>query len=212
MNNQFHSPLQAAKRVAENVLSLVSETPPSVKVCLDADDFPSTLVEDVLVHHHQSSQDDYELLSESPLMVMSQELESQSQSLMSSATDIGAVGGQQIHQDAGKKGVTSSDGYKEKRPSDPPTSRTSPTNPMSVSVPNLPSSTEQTASLLESFSAVLRRNRGNNNMTRSSNMSSLARLAMAANSPSKWLRQLLSKSLTPSQLERSKPLAVLAAS
>ena len=36
--------------------------------------------------------------------------------------------------------------------------RSSPTNPMSVSVPNLPTSMEQTVSLLESFAAVAKRN------------------------------------------------------
>ena len=59
--------------------------------------------------------------------------------------------------------------------------------PMSMSVPNLPSSMEQTVSLLESFAAVARRNLGNatNNMARSNNASSLVRLALSSNSPSK---------------------------
>ena len=38
--------------------------------------------------------------------------------------------------------------------------RGSPTNPMSVSVPNLPTSMEQTVNLLETFAAVARRNLG----------------------------------------------------
>lgn len=62
-------------------------------------------------------------------------------------------------------------------------------NPMSVSVPNLTASMEQTmGSLLESFGAahVARRNLGNssNNMARAaSNASSLMRLALSSNSP-----------------------------
>lgn len=65
--------------------------------------------------------------------------------------------------------------------------RTNSSNPMSVSVPNLPTSMEQTVSLLESFASVARRNRSSNsnNMTRSNNASSLVRLALS-NSPSKY--------------------------
>ena len=57
---------------------------------------------------------------------------------------------------------------------------------MSVSVPNLSSSSvEQTVSLLESFAVVARRNLGNssNNMSRTCNTNSLVRLAMQPNSP-----------------------------
>lgn len=68
--------------------------------------------------------------------------------------------------------------------------RTSPTNPMSVSVPNLPASMEQSMSLLETFAAVARRNAGNN-MLRSNNAISLARL-LPPNSPSDWTDTLLS--------------------
>lgn len=66
-------------------------------------------------------------------------------------------------------------------------SRSSPTNPMSVSVPNLPASMEQQSmSLLETFAAVARRNAGNN-MLRSNNAISLARLLPSTcNSPSDW--------------------------
>ncbi|XP_064604069.1 LOW QUALITY PROTEIN: E3 ubiquitin-protein ligase HECTD1-like [Liolophura sinensis] len=66
--------------------------------------------------------------------------------------------------------------------------RTNSSNPMSVSVPNLPTSMEQTVSLLESFASVARRNRSSNsnNMTRSNNASSLVRLALS-NSPSNLL-------------------------
>ncbi len=66
--------------------------------------------------------------------------------------------------------------------------RTTPTNPMSVSVPNLTSNMEQTVSLLESFAAVARRNLGNNsnNMSRCNNASSLVRLALASNSNGKY--------------------------
>ncbi|KAK2190392.1 hypothetical protein NP493_82g04009 [Ridgeia piscesae] len=72
--------------------------------------------------------------------------------------------------------------------------RTVPSNPMSVSVPNLPSSMEQTVSLLESFAAVARRNLGNttNNMARSNNASSLVRLALSSNSPASFAGSLLS--------------------
>ena len=66
--------------------------------------------------------------------------------------------------------------------------RTTPTNPMSVSVPNLTSNMEQTVSLLESFAAVARRNLGNNsnNISRYNNASSLVRLALASNSNGKF--------------------------
>ncbi|CAH1802965.1 unnamed protein product, partial [Owenia fusiformis] len=63
--------------------------------------------------------------------------------------------------------------------------RTTPSNPMSVSVPNLTSSMEHTVSLLESFAAVARHNLGNNNannMARSTNTSSLVRLALSSSS------------------------------
>jgi len=61
---------------------------------------------------------------------------------------------------------------------DAPT-RASPTNPMSVSVPNLPASMEpSTISLLESFAAVARRNAGNNMLR--SNPINLARLLPGA--------------------------------
>ncbi|WAR20557.1 HECD1-like protein [Mya arenaria] len=66
--------------------------------------------------------------------------------------------------------------------------RVSPTNPMSVSVPNLPASMEHsTMSLLETFAAVARRNAGNN-MLRSNNAISLARLLPSTcNSPNTLL-------------------------
>ena len=52
--------------------------------------------------------------------------------------------------------------------------RSSPTNPMSVSVPNLPTSMEQTVSLLESFAAVAKRNLGTVGMNNRSNSIRLA--------------------------------------
>ena len=61
--------------------------------------------------------------------------------------------------------------------------RNSPTNPMSYSVPNLPASMDN---LLETFAAVARRNAGNN-MLRSANAVSLARL-LPPNSSSKFFR------------------------
>ncbi|XP_074662874.1 E3 ubiquitin-protein ligase HECTD1-like [Tubulanus polymorphus] len=147
----------AARSVAENVLSLVNENS-TVKVRVDSEDISENLLEAVVVHCSEDG------------------------------TEEGAVGGAPVQQSVNNvvnKEVTmkATAADAKKASADGPT-RTSPTNPMSVSVPNLPSSTEQTVSLLESFSAVLRRNRGNNNMTRSSNMSSLARLALAANSNS----------------------------
>ena len=60
--------------------------------------------------------------------------------------------------------------------------RNSPTNPMSYSVPNLPASMDN---LLETFAAVARRNAGNN-MLRSANAVSLARL-LPPNSSSKFI-------------------------
>ena len=63
---------------------------------------------------------------------------------------------------------------------------------MSVSVPNLTTTMEQTVSLLESFAAVARRNLGNNtnNMVSGSNnpCSSLVRLALSSNSPGRFSR------------------------
>lgn len=60
--------------------------------------------------------------------------------------------------------------------------RGSPTNPMSVSVPNLPTSMEQTVSLLETFAAVARRNLG---IVGKNNRSNSIRL-VPNNSPSKF--------------------------
>ncbi|OWF47209.1 E3 ubiquitin-protein ligase HECTD1 [Mizuhopecten yessoensis] len=60
--------------------------------------------------------------------------------------------------------------------------RSSPTNPMSVSVPNLPSSMEQTVSLLETFAAVTRRNLGTVVMNNRSNSGRLG----PQNSPSMY--------------------------
>ncbi|XP_050406417.1 E3 ubiquitin-protein ligase HECTD1 isoform X3 [Patella vulgata] len=68
--------------------------------------------------------------------------------------------------------------------------RSSPTNLMSASVPNLPTSMEQTVSLLDTFAAaVARRNLGTNNgnnIVRNANASSLVRLALS-NSPNNLL-------------------------
>ncbi|XP_021359960.1 E3 ubiquitin-protein ligase HECTD1-like [Mizuhopecten yessoensis] len=66
--------------------------------------------------------------------------------------------------------------------------RSSPTNPMSVSVPNLPSSMEQTVSLLETFAAVTRRNLGTVVMNNRSNSGRLG----PQNSPSMYNNALLS--------------------
>ncbi|XP_052267734.1 E3 ubiquitin-protein ligase HECTD1-like isoform X2 [Dreissena polymorpha] len=66
-------------------------------------------------------------------------------------------------------------------------SRASPTNPMSVSVPNLPASMEQSMSLLETFAAVARRNAGNN-MLRSNN----AMRPSVCNTLTDWTDTLLS--------------------
>jgi hypothetical protein len=60
--------------------------------------------------------------------------------------------------------------------------RGSPTNPMSVSVPNLPTSMEQTVSLLETFAAVARRNLGTVGMNNRSNALRLG----SQNAPSKY--------------------------
>lgn len=67
--------------------------------------------------------------------------------------------------------------------------RGSPTNLMSVSVPNLTTSMEQTVTLLDTFAAVARRNLASShasNMPRNANTSSLVRMALS-NSPSKQL-------------------------
>lgn len=74
----------------------------------------------------------------------------------------------------------------EARKHPPEVQRVASSNSMSVSVPNLTTSMEQTVSLLESFSAVVRRNLGNNtnNMVVGSNnpCNSLVRLALSSNS------------------------------
>lgn len=64
---------------------------------------------------------------------------------------------------------------------------------MSVSVPNLPSSMEQTVTLLDTFAAVARRNLASghtSNMPRNANTSSLVRMALS-NSPSTLLEFFL---------------------
>ncbi|XP_014790157.1 E3 ubiquitin-protein ligase HECTD1 [Octopus bimaculoides] len=69
-------------------------------------------------------------------------------------------------------------------------SRSSPTNPMSVSVPNLPTSLEPGANSMESFAVVVRRNLTNetSNMASSTaNNGGLVRLAAFANTPSNLL-------------------------
>ena len=80
----------------------------------------------------------------------------------------------------------------------PEVQRASSANPMSVSVPNLTASVDQTVSILESFSAVVKRNLGNNpnNMMSGSNnpCSSLVRLALSARSPGS-LHQIVCLSL-----------------
>jgi len=76
-------------------------------------------------------------------------------------------------------------------------------NSMSVSVPNLTSTMEQTVSLLESFAAVARRNLGNNTnnlvaaVTGVNNnpCSSLVRLALSSNSPGKFLLLCIEQNL-----------------
>lgn len=77
----------------------------------------------------------------------------------------------------------------EARKHPPEVQRVASSNSMSVSVPNLTTSMEQTVSLLESFSAVVRRNLGNNtnNMVVGSNnpCNSLVRLALSSNSTGK---------------------------
>lgn len=77
-------------------------------------------------------------------------------------------------------------GKSDARKHPPEVQRVASSNSMSVSVPNLTSSMEQTVSFLESFSAVVRRNLGNNpnNMVVGSSnpCSSLVRLALSSNS------------------------------
>lgn len=81
----------------------------------------------------------------------------------------GAEGGQPVDNIS----VTTTQHNKEnKRPESQ--TRSSPTNPMSVSVPNLPTSMEQTVSLLESFAAVAKRNLGTVGMNNRSNSIRLA--------------------------------------
>ncbi|KAK7477746.1 hypothetical protein BaRGS_00031034 [Batillaria attramentaria] len=87
--------------------------------------------------------------------------------------------------------------------------RGSPTNLMSVSVPNLPSSMEQTVTLLDTFAAVARRNlsSGNSsNLPRNANTSSLVRMALS-NSPNNLLSAAQSyPSLTNSNVPTSNTL------
>ncbi|XP_064621516.1 E3 ubiquitin-protein ligase HECTD1-like isoform X2 [Lineus longissimus] len=157
----------AARSVAESI-SMMNEDA-SIKVHIDTEERLSS--ETVLVH--RSAEDAFfDGACGEDLSLKSTE------SLLK-----GAVGGVVVKSSNSQNASNMNDSKTDQKKMDSQT-RTSPTNPMSVSVPNLPSSTDQTSSLLESFSSVLRRNRGNNNMTRCSNMSSLARLALQANSPS----------------------------
>ncbi|BFZ12481.1 hypothetical protein BsWGS_15521 [Bradybaena similaris] len=89
------------------------------------------------------------------------------------------------------------------------TSRASPTNSMSASEPNLPTSLDPTASLLDSFVAVTRRNMTaphGSNIVRNTHASSLVRLALA-NSPNNLLSAAQSyPSLTASNVPTSSTL------
>lgn len=78
--------------------------------------------------------------------------------------------------------VTTTHHNKENKRPELPT-RSSPTNPMSVSVPNLPTSMEQTVSLLESFATVAKKNLGTVGMNNRSNSIRLA----SQNAISKYL-------------------------
>ncbi|PVD26171.1 hypothetical protein C0Q70_13840 [Pomacea canaliculata] len=87
--------------------------------------------------------------------------------------------------------------------------RGSPTNLMSVSVPNLTTSMEQTVTLLDTFAAVARRNLASShasNMPRNANTSSLVRMALS-NSPNNLLSTAQSyPSLTNSSVPTSNTL------
>lgn len=88
-------------------------------------------------------------------------------------------------------------------------SRGSPTNPMSVSVPNLPTTLEPGNNLMESFAVVARRNLTNetNNMAASTaNNGGLVRLAAFANSPNSLLSAQSFPNLTSTQSTTSSTL------
>ncbi|XP_076442551.1 E3 ubiquitin-protein ligase HECTD1-like isoform X4 [Babylonia areolata] len=123
----------------------------------------------------------------------------------------GAEGGirEQIHnrQNARDRAAKAAEAGK-KNSSDGQT-RGSPTNLMSVSVPNLPSSMEQTVTLLDTFAAVARRNMSAghpSNLPRNANTSSLVRMALS-NSPNNLLSTAQSyPSLTNSNVATSNTL------
>lgn len=88
--------------------------------------------------------------------------------------------------------------------------RGSPTNSMSASEPNLPTSLDPTASLLDTFAAIARRSLnsspGGSNIVRNTHASSLVRLALA-NSPNNLLSAAQSyPSLTASNVPTSNTL------
>ncbi|KAL8608279.1 hypothetical protein ACOMHN_042146 [Nucella lapillus] len=124
----------------------------------------------------------------------------------------GAEGGirEQIHnrQNARDRAAKAAEAAGKKASADGQT-RGSPTNLMSVSVPNLPSSMEQTVTLLDTFAAVARRNMSaghSSNLPRNANTSSLVRMALS-NSPNNLLSTAQSyPSLTNSNVGTSNTL------
>ncbi|KAK7103616.1 E3 ubiquitin-protein ligase HECTD1-like isoform X2 [Littorina saxatilis] len=123
----------------------------------------------------------------------------------------GAEGGirEQIHNRQNARDRVAKANEAAKKNNSDGTTRGSPTNLMSVSVPNLPSSMEQTVTLLDTFAAVARRNLSSghqSNLPRNSNTSSLVRMALS-HSPNNLLSTAQSyPSLTNSNVPTSNTL------
>ncbi|XP_071078576.1 E3 ubiquitin-protein ligase HECTD1-like isoform X2 [Haliotis cracherodii] len=193
---------EAAENVAESMVNRASSDA-IVMVTVDQADESSdrTLTNDPVVVVHRGSED-MAGSSECGLMDTACEMDVAQEPVR------GAVGGvKEVHHlsNANREKQAKNEAAKK---ADSQT-RSSPTNLMSVSVPNLPTSMEQTASLLDTFAAAARRNLSGgsgSNIVRNANASSLVRLALS-NSPSNLLSAAQSyPSLTSSAGQTSNTL------
>lgn len=172
---------QMAEDLAESMVNLASSDA-GVRVTLDqtaSRNNANQLTDPVVLVHHHSDRHSIDTVSN-----ITDVVSRPSTSAFSQQNILGAVGGIVQEVQMGKEQKDKSDAQ----------TRSSPTNPMSVSVPNLPTSMEQTVNLLETFAAVARRNPAggsSNNMRQSNNAVGLVRIP-AASSPSEYCTVWLS--------------------
>ncbi|KAL5009008.1 hypothetical protein ScPMuIL_014589 [Solemya velum] len=185
-----------AEDLAESMVNLASSDA-GIRVMLDQTESRNNanqLTEPVVLVHHRSDRRSIETVSN-----IADAASGPSTSAFSQHSILGAVGGMAQEVQIGKEQKDKSDTQ----------TRSSPTNPMSVSVPNLPTSMEQTVTLLETFAAVARRNPAggsSNNMRQSNNAAGLVRIP-AASSPNNLLSAAQSyPSLTTSAASTSNTL------